>query len=52
LFRVLENSVTYDWNKYVSFTVYYGHVFGQDVVQAIYKEDDANFGYIEVTLKL
>jgi hypothetical protein len=52
LFRVIENSVTYDWNKYVSVTAYYGHVFGQNVIRSIYAEDEANFGYLEVTLKL
>jgi hypothetical protein len=52
LFRVLENSISYDWNKYVNVSAYYGHVFGQDVVRSIYAEDDANFGYVEVTFKL
>lgn len=52
LFQVLESSISYDWNKYLSFAVYYGHVFGQDVVRAIYQNDEANFGYLEMTVKL
>jgi hypothetical protein len=52
LFRVIENSISYDWNQYVNISAYYGHVFGQDVIHSIYAEDDANFGYVEIILKL
>lgn len=52
LFRVIENSISYDWNKYVTLSAYYGHVFGKDVIRAIYAGDDADFGYLELTLKL
>lgn len=52
LFHVIENSISYDWNRYVNVSAYYGHIFGRDVVHAIYQEDNGNFGYIEVTLKM
>jgi hypothetical protein len=52
LFRVLETSIGYDWNKHVNTNLYYGHVFGGGVVRAIFDGDDADFGYLEFTLKL
>ncbi len=52
LFRIVETSLSYDWNTHLNLSVYYGHVFGQEVVRAIYPHDQADFGYLEVTLKL
>ena len=51
-FRVLETSLSYDFSKALNFTLYYGHVFGQSVVRALFENDQADFGYLEVTLKL
>ena len=54
LMEVLETQVSYNWNDYVSTTFYYGHGFGEDVVDADFtgSGSDANYGYLEVTLKL
>lgn len=42
-----------DWNPSPRWNVYayYGHVFGGEVIRAIYEGRDADFGYVEVTLK-
>jgi hypothetical protein len=52
LMQIFENSVSYDWNAHLSLSAYYGHVFGKSVVRAIFAEDDANYAFLEVTLKL
>ncbi|MBI3302754.1 MAG: alginate export family protein [Deltaproteobacteria bacterium] len=52
LFRVLETSFSYDWSKSVNLSLYYSHVFGGSVVRSIFAGDQADFGYVEVTLKL
>lgn len=52
LFRVLETSLSYDWSKALNLSLYYGHVFGGGVVRVLFAGDQADFGYIEVTLKL
>ncbi len=51
LFRIVETSLGYDWNSYLNTNLYYGHVFGGDIVRNIFDSDDADFGYLEVTLK-
>ncbi|MFN2425904.1 MAG: alginate export family protein [Candidatus Binatia bacterium] len=52
LMEVLETQVSYNWNDYIATTVYYGHGFGEDVVEAGFSGKSANFGFLEVTLKL
>jgi hypothetical protein len=52
LFRIIETSLSYDCNTHINISAYYGHVFGQEVVRAIYPHDQADFGYLEVILKL
>jgi hypothetical protein len=52
LFRVVETSVGYDWNAHLNTNLYYGHVFGGDVVRGIFDGDDADYGYFELTLRL
>jgi len=52
LFRVLETSLNYDWNPHTSFGAYYGHVFGGAVVRSIFEGHQADFGFLEVTLKI
>jgi hypothetical protein len=52
LFQVLETSISYDWNRHVNTNVYYGHVFGGGVVESLFQSDDADFGYMEFTLRL
>jgi hypothetical protein len=51
LLRVLETSLSYDVSKWLNVSLYYGHVFGGRVVRAIFAGDQADFGYVEVTLK-
>jgi hypothetical protein len=52
LFQVIETSVGYDWNQHLNTNLYYGHVFGGGVVESIFEGDDADFGYLEFTLRL
>ncbi|MCS6927563.1 MAG: alginate export family protein [Candidatus Binatia bacterium] len=52
LCRVLETSLTYAWSPHLEFTVYYAHVFGNAVVRKIFAGDQADFGYVEMVLKL
>jgi len=52
LFQVIETSLNYDWSANVSTGIYYAHLFGGDVVKAIFAGDSADFGFIEVTLKI
>ena len=52
LFRMVETSLSYDVSKWLALSVYYGHVFGGSVVRALFAGDQADFGYLEVTLKL
>lgn len=52
LMEVLETQVSYNWNDWVTTTAYYGHAFGEDVVGADFTNKDANYGFLELTLKL
>jgi hypothetical protein len=53
LMEVLETQVTYNWNDWVTTSLYYAHGFGEDVVEADFPNGkDANYGFLEVTLKL
>ncbi len=52
LLKVAETQLSYAWSSNLSFVVYFAHVFGGDVVRKIFEGDDANFGYVEVTVSL
>ena len=52
LMEILETQFSYNWNDFVSTTAYYGHGFGEGVVKADFRANDANYGFLEVTLKL
>ncbi len=52
LFQVLESQLTYAWTPALEFTIYYGHLFGGEIVRKIFAHDQANFAYLEVVLKL
>jgi hypothetical protein len=52
LFQVVETSLSYDISKWLTLTLYYSHIFGDSVVRALFAGDQADFGYMEVTLKL
>jgi hypothetical protein len=52
LMEVLETQLSYNWNDYVASTLYYGHEFGEDVVGNDFANKDANYFFLELTLKL
>lgn len=52
LLQVIETSLNYDWSASLALGAYYGHLFGGSVIRAFFKGDQADFGFIEVTLKL
>ncbi|HXC53607.1 MAG TPA: alginate export family protein [Candidatus Limnocylindrales bacterium] len=52
LMEVLETQVSYNWNDYVATTFYYGHMFGEDVVESDFSGKSANYAFMEFTLKL
>jgi hypothetical protein len=52
LFTLLETSLSYDWNRFLSTNVYYSHAFGGSVVDRIYTDSGADFGYLEINLKI
>ncbi|MBI3784697.1 MAG: alginate export family protein [Deltaproteobacteria bacterium] len=52
LFTLVETSIGYDWNRFLNTNLYYGHAFGGAVVNKIYSGSDADFGYLELTLKI
>ncbi len=52
LFQVIETTLSYEWSKYVSTSVYYAHLFGGRVVRAIFRGNGADFAFVEATIKL
>jgi hypothetical protein len=52
LFRLLETSIGYDWSRYVTTYLYYGHAFGGAVVRSLFAGDDADYAYLELTLRM
>jgi alginate export protein len=52
LFQVIETSLGYDWSAHFTTSVYYAHLFGGAIVRGLFAGDDANFGYLEATIKL
>lgn len=52
LFRVVETSLSYDLTPFLNVSLYYAHVFGGRAIRAIFAGDQADFGYVEVLLKL
>ena len=51
LFQIIETSLSYNLNKHINVNAFFAHVFGDSIVDQIYPDDSANFGYIETTLK-
>ncbi len=51
LMRVVETQVAYQWGAHVGMVLYYGHEFGQGVVRSIFQGKDADYGFVEATLK-
>ena len=52
LFQIIETTLSYTVNKHVNVNVFFAHVFGDSIVDRIFPGDDANFGYIEMTLRI
>lgn len=52
LFQIIESTLNYTVNKHVNVNVFFAHVFGDSIVDRIFPGNDANFGYIEMTLKI
>ncbi len=52
LLTLVETTLSYDWNSSVNTNLYYTHVFGGAVIDRIYRGKQADFGYLEVVLKL
>jgi hypothetical protein len=52
LANVLDFTIAYDFNQHINLNAYYGHAWGDDVIENIYsRDDDANFFYFEMKLK-
>jgi len=52
LAKLIDLSVVYDIASYISLEAYYGHAWGDDVIENIYKRDDeADFFLLELRLK-
>ena len=49
---VLETQFSYRWNSHVQMTLYYGHAFGNSVVRNLFTDENADFLYLELTLRL
>ena len=52
LFQIIETTLSYTVNEHVNVNVFFAHVFGDSVVDHIFPGDDANFGFIEMTLRI
>lgn len=52
LFKIIETSLDYTLTENLNVAVFFAHVFGDSIVDRIYAGDDANFGYIELNLKI
>ena len=52
LAKLLDISINYDLNKHINLNAYYGHAWGDDVIENINTEDDdADFFFFELGLK-
>ena len=52
LFQIIETTLNYTVNENVNVHVYFVHAFGDSIINHIYSGDDANFGFIELNLKI
>jgi len=51
LLNLIEFTISYNLTKNLNLNAYYSHLFGNEVVQEIYRGDDADFWYLEAKLK-
>lgn len=49
---LFDVSVSYNITAYLTGSVYYGHLAGGDVPDALFADGDINYGYVELTAKL
>ena len=52
LFQIIETTLNYTLNEHVNVHVFFAHAFGDSIIDHIYTGSDANFGFIELNLKL
>ena len=52
LFQIIETTLSYNLNKHINIQLFFSHIFGDSIIDQIFSGNDANFGYIEVTLKI
>ena len=52
LFQIIETTLNYTINENLNVHVYFVHVFGDSIVNHIYSGSDANFGFIELNLRI
>jgi hypothetical protein len=49
--QLVDVSFTYTLNKYVFWSAYYGHAFGDAVTRNAYQlKNDADYGFVEVNV--
>ncbi len=52
LFQIIETTLNYTINEHINVHVFFAHAFGDSIVDHIYTGSDANFGFIELNLKI
>ena len=52
LFQIIETTFNYMLNEHVNVHVFFAHAFGDSIIDHLYTGDDANFGFVELNLKL
>ncbi len=52
LLKIVETTLSYTINENVNVNVFFAHVFGDSIVDHIYPGSDANFGFIELNIKI
>jgi alginate export protein len=51
LAHLVDLSATVSLHPYLSLGLYYGHAFGRSVVSTSFPDDDADYGFVELTFK-
>ena len=52
LLQIIETTLNYTINEHMNVHVFFAHAFGDSIVDHIYTGSDANFGFIELNLKI
>jgi hypothetical protein len=48
LAKLFDFTLIYKLNKYLKSLVYYSHIFGDDIIEKTFRNDDADFFYVEL----